>query len=529
MIAVRRGCLVLLGCLGAWLAAPGAAWGGTGQESTFQDDNQLVFADPAALPGTMDRLKALGVDRLRVSVFWATVAPGADGEARPAFDATDPAAYPAGSWDRYDRIVRLAAARRLKVNFDVTSPAPHWATASLPGRPDLDKNFFPDPAEFGAFVTAAGKRYSGSYATSAGPLPRVSYWSVWNEPNQPGWLTPQWIDAGSAGVVEAAPSVYRGLVDAMWTALGATGHARDTILVGETAPKGQERAKGPTRALKPGRFIRRLYCQDDHLQFLKGTAAEARGCPRTPSASRFVADHPGLFAATGYAHHPYELAFAPDRRPATGDNFTTANLPELSTLLRRVSQRFGRTPKGGGVPLYLTEYGYQTDPPDPTGVSLAKQAAYLNQAEYLMWRNARVRTLTQFLLVDDKPVAGAATPLEAYGGTFQSGLLTRAGKAKPALKAYGLPVFLPQRSVRRGRRLRVWGLVRPATNGKAPTVQVQVRTGSAAYRTVRTVRGSSARGYVWATVPVRRSGALRLRWRGPGGVIMSRSVSFRVR
>jgi hypothetical protein len=100
-------------------------------------------------------------------------------------------------------------------------------------------------------------------------------------------------------------------MDQMYAALQATGHGKDTILIGETAPKGQERVTGPTRAIKPGRFIRQLYCLDDNLQFLQGTSAELRGCPVTDQAAKMIAEHPALFRATGYAHHPYELTFAP--------------------------------------------------------------------------------------------------------------------------------------------------------------------------------------------------------------------------
>ena len=526
----------LLCCLAGLAVAPGGAAASALQESTFQDDDLLVYAEPAAVGRTLDQLKGLGVDRLRVSVFWAVVAPDPQSQAKPAgFDGADPAAYPAGGWDRYDTLVRLAGARGLGVNFNVTSPAPAWATGSLTGRPDLDKNFAPDATEFGAFVRAVGTRYSGSYTPrqvpTQSPLPRVDYWTVWNEPNQPGWLTPQWTAEPRLGgaFVEAAPGIYRGLLDAMHAGLEATGHGRDTILIGETAPKGQERARGPTRAIKPGGFIRRLYCLDDDLQLLRGTAAAVRGCPTSGSPARFAADHPGLFSATGYAHHPYELTFAPSQRPGP-DDFTTGNLGALSSLLRRIHQRYGQLPPGGGrdIPLYLTEFGYQTDPPDPAGVSRAEQAAYLNEAEWITYRNPLVRTLTQFLLVDDKPIAGVTNPIAAFGGTFQSGLMYQNGAAKPALLAYRLPIFLPSRVVRTGRAVRVFGLVRPAANGTVPRVLLQRRTGSGPYRTLKTVRGTAGRGYVDTTFPASRSGAVRLAWRSGATLVTSRQVSFRV-
>jgi hypothetical protein len=93
------------------LSAGGAA-ASTTQESTFQDDDLLVYGEPPDVAKTMDRLKGLGVDRLRISVFWSVVAPASNKQTKPAnFDATDPAAYPPGSWNRYDTIVRLAQAR----------------------------------------------------------------------------------------------------------------------------------------------------------------------------------------------------------------------------------------------------------------------------------------------------------------------------------------------------------------------------------------------------------------------------------
>lgn len=518
------------------LVLPSGAAASDTQESTFQDDNLLIFSPPGQVAQTLDRLKELGVDRLRISVFWATVAPDAKEQTKPAgFDGADPGAYPPDAWDRYDTIVRLATARGLQVNFDLTSPAPYWATDSLDGRPDLDKNNNPDPVEFSRFTEAVGKRYSGGYVPAKGGsgLPRVSYWTAWNEPNQPGWLTPQSLPDPAAGgaFVPAAPKLYRLLVDGMGAGLRASGHSKDTFLIGETAPKGQKRAEGPTRAIKPGIFIRELFCLDENLQFYSGRAAAVRDCPTSDQAGKFVVAHPSLFKASGYAHHPYELTFSPSRDPGT-DDFTTGNLDELSDLLRRVYQRYGVGTPGGkrDVPLYLTEYGYQTDPPDPTGVSPATQAAYLNEAEFLTYRNKRVRTLAQFLYNDDLPDPEADNPIAGFGATFQSGLATSDGVPKRgAILAYRMPIFLPQRKVREGKKMRVWGMVRPATNNKRTRVEIQLRTRKGSYKRAKTVAASRGRAYVDTKLTPRSSGAVRLVWKdGSGQKLTSRSVSFRV-
>lgn len=512
---MRRIVLALAALLASLLLAPAAHASAT-QESLFQDDDLLIYASPQDVSSTLDTLQALGVDRIRVSVFWRVVAPAGDAASKPAgFDAANPDAYPAGAWDRYDTIVRLAAEHAIAVNFNLTSPAPNWATGT-PDRPDIDPTFEPDAAEFGQFVRAVGTRYDGAHGQG-----RVASWGIWNEPNQAGWLTPQWApDPRNANrFVEAAPRLYRALADTAYDALQGTGHGTDTILVGETAPKGLLANRGETRAIDALRFVRALYCLDSHLQFLKGSSATVRGCPESDQVRRFPAEHPALFHMSGWAHHPYELIFPPNRRPAYPDWATIANLGSLSRLLHRTFQRYGQplpAKKGASLPLYLTEFGYQTDPPDPRGVTPAQQAAYLDQSEYIAYRDPTVRTLSQFLLRDDRDVQG-----------FQSGLETADGELKPAFSSYRLPVFLPSKPDRK-KRLRVWGLVRGAADNTPATVQIQVRRGTnGAWQIVRTYTTKSKRGYLGVRVRVRNSGAVRLAWTAPSGdVVLSREAPF---
>jgi hypothetical protein len=486
-------------------AAPAHA--GPSQEATFQDDDLLVYASDARVTRTLSELRRLGVDRLRITMVWRNVAPANDQDAKPAgFDATNPDAYPRGAWDRWDRVVREARRRGMDVNFNLTTPAPDWATGS-PARADIDPTYEPDAGEFGAFVRAAGRRYDGQNGR-----PLVRYWSLQNEPNQPGWLTPQWLQRGGQWV-EQAPRIYRAMADAGYAALQATGHGGDTILVGETAPKGVS-VRGETRAIDALRFIRRLYCLDDNLQVLSGAAADQHGCPAADQLDRFPREHPGLFRASGYAHHPYELTFAPNRPPSNRNWATMGNLPQLQSTLRRIHLRYNQ-PLRGDVPLFLTEFGYQSRPEDPLGVARTQQAAYLNHAEYIAWRNRDVRTLAQFLLRDD------AAPVSR---TFQSGLRTVRGARKPAWNAYRFPIHLARTTIPRGQRLRVWGLPRPARDGSRPRVRVEFRrTGSTRWRRLGTVRGDRRKGYVTASLRAPGQGRVRLRWNG----LVSRSVPVR--
>ena len=167
---MKRLSLVLAALLLALAAVAPLARASVQQETTFQDDDRLVFANAETQASTLDTIKALGGDRLRISVFWYAIAPDVKSKTKPNFDATDPGAYPAANWAPYDRLVRLAQARGLALNFDLTGPAPLWATGK-PSRADIEATYDPNAAEFGAFVTAVAKRYAGDYTPPAPPRP----------------------------------------------------------------------------------------------------------------------------------------------------------------------------------------------------------------------------------------------------------------------------------------------------------------------------------------------------------------------
>jgi len=506
-------------------AFPSFALASKTQESTFQDDPMLL-GTAEQMTSTLDTLQSFGVDRIRVSVFWRRVAPANDQVQKPEFDATDPAAYPEGAWEKYDRLIQAAFAHGILVNLNITSPVPRWASPESP-RADIQETFGPNPEEFGRFVKAVGTRYSGTYMG----LPRADYWSIWNEPNQAGWLTPQWgpDPRNAKKSVDAAPASYRQLVAAAWTALADSGHGTDTILIGETAPQGQQARKGITQSLDALKFIRRLYCLDDNLNILKGAEAQVRNCPGAGAA--FVDANPALFHATGYAHHPYALLTPPSLRSKPADWVSIADLKRLSAELKRIYQRYGqKTQSKRGVPLYLTEYGYQTKP-DPfvsKVVSFSKQAAWINEAEYIAFKNPSVRTLSQFLLVDDAPVAGETLPNLKWR-TFQSGLQLLAGARKPSYKAYITPIYLRANRVRRGRSTTVFGMLRPAQAASVQKVQIQFRPrGARRWQTTSRVTVGGPRHYFEQRLRLTRSGYVRILWSNAGRAVASRPVTVTV-
>ena len=499
-------------------------------------DQEAIFEAGLSDPGnTLATLQQLGITRLRLVVPWNTVAPNALSRRKPKrLRSSDPGSYPAASWSAYDRIVRTAQTDGIQIDLTLTGPAPLWATGSGAPRGGPFGQWKPSASEYGSFVRAVSIRYSGTYKPrgSASPLPRVSFWAIWNEPNYGIDLAPQ---ATNNDTIEVGAAEYRSLVDAAWGALHATGHGRDTILIGETAPRGLDHPIGNFSGVKPLRFLRALYCVDANYRELRGSAASARGCPTTASGSRrFRSAHPGLFGASGFADHPYagSLGSAPNKPTyACGSAVCTnsasksdpdyADLPELPRLERALDRLTGTYGSHTHFPIWSTEYGYQTKPPEKAAKdSPATAAFYLNWAEYLSWRQPRVRSYMQYLLVDP--------PL----GNFASGLESSNGKPKPGYDAYRLPIFLPVTSTRRGRALEVWGCARPAhVASGSQSVEIQFQAGShGAFKTVRTVAISNHRGYFDVRQTFTGSGSARLAWTYPNGAtVHSRTQRITVR
>jgi hypothetical protein len=532
----------------------------TGQISIFQDDPRLD-KDPAS---TLARMRLLGAQVVRVSVPWYYIAPNVNSKKEPSgFNATNPAAYPAANWVLWDEIAIDAKNDGMTVDFDLLGGAPRWALG--PGRPagNANPNWEPNAADFEAFVRAVGTRYSGDYDPSTGQLapgdpndlPRVNFWSIWNEPDYGPSLAPQGVPGHLT--IENSPRMYRNLVDAAWSGLQETGHtpSTDTILWGELAPRGDS-YWGVFSGMTPLNFLRNMYCVDSNYRELRGTAARERGCPTTAAGSRsFRAQNPALFEASGVSDHPYMRWYAPNHElnPDPVNHLSTRDYTSLGVIgnLTRALDRLVRV-YGSSVrfPVYDTEFGYITSPPkrspDPDVhstkvyyLSPATAAGYINWAEYISWRNPRLRSFDQYLLYDiERPTRG-----NDWGG-FASGLLTWTGMQKATYYAWRLPLYLPVTTARRGHSLEVWGCVRPATfgvldTGSPQTGQIQFAPGSSSnYTTIQTVTiGSGDTCYFDLHLTFPSSGNVRLVYAYPvgdmllgnGAVVISRTVHVTVR
>ncbi len=439
---------------------PAAASASPRQVVSFEAPRELLSDQDRER--TLDEIRAFGVTQVRQLVYWNDFAPRNDSRRRPSFEAADPSAYPGGTWDRLDALVAGAARRGITLHLTLTGPVPKWATKAR-----RDHVTRPRPVEFRRWATAVGRRYAGAIDT----------WSIWNEPNQPQFLGPQYRKGKPY-----SPGLYRRLYQEGVKGIKVTEENRgDTFLLGETSPRGN------SQVVFPLEFFRRMLC-------LNGSYRKTKKC--------------GRLDADGYAHHAYTTALGPRFEPSDPDDVTIGVLSRLTRALDRAG-RAGAIRRG--LPVYLTEFGIQSRPDRIQGVTFPKQAAYLAVAEHMAYVNPRVRSFSQYLMADDNP---RASKFNRYAG-FESGLRTRKGKKKPAYRAFRLPLAVESY----GRSDVLWGLVRPLRARTAVTIQVDPR-GKKGWRDLRTLQTTSTGVYA-LRVTHRKGQRFRVRWTAPDGTRFS--------
>lgn len=445
--------IVIVGLVAA-LLAPQAARASSRQASIMQDDRLLLSSGDAARVAALDRMKALGVDEIHTQMSWRN-------ESGSGF----------GPWDA---LVAGSRSRGMSVLLTLTGPTPVSDSDCPPGTPNR-QICKPNVKKFQKWVTGVGRHYKG----------KISRWSVWNEPNLNGWLLPQKAKSGGT-TYDYAARRYRDLFRAAVRGLDASGHGKDSILIGETSPIGN------ARAIPPVDFLRAVFCLDGKNRALTGKAARVRGC--TPFAK---------LGATGVAIHPYTPAAACSPICGGGPHdITIASLGRLSPILDAAARR-GRLPSGARTKVYITEFGFQSNPPNRGGtVSLAEQALYLNWSEAIAFHNPRIRAFANYELEDPGAV------------TFNTGLLFGSGKAKPSLAAWRVPIYVTK--AKGG--VRIFGGVRP---GGAHRVTVQATNPGKAWRTARTVR-SNGSGYIYIKLATAKT-----RFRLKFGSFVSRTARAR--
>jgi hypothetical protein len=372
----RRGRLVAAASLTvAWIAVATVAARAATPVRGLSDDLAFTDSRPAQRALAFETARRAGARVVRITLDWSLVAPA--GEVKPAgFDAADPA-DPAYRWGYIEDAVRDARRKRLRVVLAIVR-APTWAEG--PGRPAgaPPGSWRPDPAELGAFVRAAARRFSGFFPDPKAPgdgltrrgssLPRVRFWQVWDHPNSAASLQPVNVQQYRRMLASASSAAKRVAGD-------------NAVVAGATSLGG---------AIAPRVFWRRLLSRPARFDVAAHSGAPRRGRPLEPAPMRTLA---ALLARAG------------DRRP-----------------------------------VWVTDLGWDTPPLNPRGVSPARQARLLTQAVFLADRAGVGLVVWNGLQDRISYLPGFASI--ASGLIFNDAEDLERDPAKPALRAYGFPFLV---------------------------------------------------------------------------------------
>ena len=412
LVAIVAACLVVPASLAVTTGAARAASGPAEFVTSVADD---TFIQGDSGPLAMRRIRSVGASSVQLTLQWSAAAPS-----RPA-SPTDPA-DPAYNWGFFDEQVRRATEAGLEPTVVVVT-APPWAERGGDGSGLTD----PDPVAFGQFAQAAATRYSGSYRG----LPRVRSWQAWNEPNASYFFRPQF----DAGGEPRSPAVYREMLRRF-----AEGVYRarddDLVVAGNTFPLG---FTGEVQAVSPLRFMREVLCLTPALKV---------GSDCGP-ALRFDA----------WGHHPYTSG-GPTHSAYQPDDVALGDLGDMREVLDAAQRRGRIVTRSGSVEMWVTEFSWDSSPPDPEGVKLSELARWVPQAMYTAWKAGATR-FTWWSLVDQ----------DLSESQFQSGLFFNCAggfscaKAKPFVENFRFPFVAqinPAKKRNRGRpkpprTAMVWG------------------------------------------------------------------------
>ena len=370
-------------------------------------DTQEALGDQGRFGRTLGTLRPQVV---RIVLGWG--GPFGVAKTRRPDVGTDPSdrAY---DWSRYDQAVLTATSRGARVLFTING-SPEWANLYQPANV-APQNF----TRLKEFAYAAAVRYSGSYRRADGVvLPRVSLWTAWNEPNIPLGLKPQWRRLGGRWVIHSAWA-YARICNAVFDGIHATLLRGEQVACGVTTARGNNAPRTKRPSVAPISFLQ---------------AAKAYG----------------MRDFDAYAHHPYagDPRLAPAAKPKNRKAITLGN---IQRLINEVTRLYGTKP------IWITEYGYETSPPDRIfGVTWQTQAKYLREAYGIARRNPRIEMLSWFLARD-----------EARSSGWQSGFVSAGGRRKPA--------FYEFQSLAKSARIRQLRLVRTVRQERSPQLRDLLR------------------------------------------------------
>jgi len=334
----------------------------------LQDDPSLRWRPERAAAFRLAQQAHAGI--VRTTVYWSRIAERRPRNAANPFDR----AY---RFSDLDEFVRNASLHGMEVMLTIWG-TPKWANGGK-GQNHAPARF----ADLRKFARALADRYSGRHRG----YPFVRYYTVWNESNLGLFLSPQYNPRTRQPV---APRIYAGIYRAAYAGIKA-GSPRALVGIGETSARGRDRylgQKGVQETESPGRFAKLLSKQRPRLKF------------------------------DGWSHHPYPTTLR--QRPTQRVRWPNVTLRKVPKFADALADWFKRE----SVPLWITEYGYQTRPAKPGGVTLAQQSAYLRQAIDFAAGDPHVDMFIWFILRDDPT------------SDWKSGLVSRSGAKKPAYAAF---------------------------------------------------------------------------------------------
>lgn len=407
-------------------------------------DNELAY----------QRARDAGTSVVRLTVRWSDVATGT----APPADPTNPD-DPAYNWNRVDAQVDLAVAQHLAPMLTIYH-APTWAESGSgdpsTGGAGVDAN------AFAQFAEAAARRFDGNHGH-----PRITYWEVWNEANVQSYLAPQFVRGAPA-----APAAYRAMVNAFAAAVHGVDPG-NLVVAGGLSPFTV--VSGDTVTIGPLRFMRSMLCMSG--------GAHPRPTCNTEASFDVWSTHP--YTSGNATHHA-----------SNPDDVSLGDLPKVRALLD-AAYAAGHIVATRSPSLWVTEFSWDTKPPDPGGVPLPLHARWTAEALYQMWSSG-VDVVIWLQLYDDPY---PADPAQA-GLYFLPPANPERARAKPSLTAFTFPFV----AYRRTNGVYVWART---PWGQPGTVVVQRRVGGT-WRRVATLR-SDAFGIVSRTIPGRFAAADWLR------------------
>jgi len=370
---------------------------------------------------------ATGARFVRIPLVWVAIAPYMEPDVWQPEDPEDPH-Y---DWGETDEAVAAAAAAGLTPVLQLDA-APTWVQGCSAPSFARAKTCEPSPDALAAFVTAAARRYSGNTPG----LPHVRYWQALNEPNLSIFFNPQFV-----GNRPVSPIIYRTLLNRFYAAVKAV-DPTDMVLSAGLGP-----IAVPGYTIGPMRFARLLLC-------MRGT--------RHPHPTKD--DCEGGVHFDIFAIQPYTTG-GPTHEGRVND-VQLGDLDKLQTLIA-AADRAGRIHGAyKRTPLWVTEFSWDTTPPDPGGLSMEVGMRWVAEALYQAWA-AGVSHFFWYSLRDS-----AQEPGQPYSDSLESGLYFRASSVdqdqpKEILYAFRFPfVSYPTND-----GLFLWGRT---PSGKRGRVAIQV-------------------------------------------------------